>query len=305
MVCSRSSLLAQGVSSKRVAASNRLSKHCLMMELQAQAFISTVFVNSTRPTRMAFRPSRSVPQLPEIPSLTHGERCNTEPHGITATSNSRHGKLTSATLAVPSCASLTQSNRNGVFGGIIINGPASSPYDEDLGTITLNDWYHETPDALYSSVLAAGPPNATSGLINGTGVYKNSTGIPFRATFEPGKKYRLRIINSALSAGWKFMIDNHDLTVISTDFVPIVPYNTTSVNINMGQRYDVIVRANQSPDINYCEFPRRRAELQIRNSQPNFDTPNRYLTLKRDPLHSSVRLQCLRDFRGHYGHPPV
>lgn len=142
--------------------------------------------------------------------------------------------------------------RNGVFGGIIINGPASAPYDEDLGTITLNDWYHETPESLYSFVLANGPPNATSGLINGTGVYMNSTGIRFEAIFEPGKRYRLRIINAALSAGWKFMIDNHYLTVIATDFVPIVPYNTTSVNIAMGQRYDLVIAADQRADRDYC-----------------------------------------------------
>lgn len=39
------------------------------------------------------------------------------------------------------------------------------------------------------------------------------------------------------------MIDNHTLEVISSDFVPIVPYNTTDVSIGMGQRYDVIVEA--------------------------------------------------------------
>lgn len=31
---------------------------------------------------------------------------------------------------------------NGVFGGILINGPASANYDVDLGHIFLNDWYH-------------------------------------------------------------------------------------------------------------------------------------------------------------------
>lgn len=31
---------------------------------------------------------------------------------------------------------------DGVFGGIVINGPASSNYDVDLGHLFLNDWYH-------------------------------------------------------------------------------------------------------------------------------------------------------------------
>lgn len=41
-------------------------------------------------------------------------------------------------------------------------------------------------------------------------------------------------------------LDNHTLEVIQTDFVPIVPYNTTAVYIGMGQRYDVIVTATET-----------------------------------------------------------
>lgn len=40
-----------------------------------------------------------------------------------------------------------------------------------------------------------------------------------------------------------FSIDNHNLTVISTDFVAIHPYTTTSVRIGIGQRYNVILTA--------------------------------------------------------------
>lgn len=47
------------------------------------------------------------------------------------------------------------------------------------------------------------------------------------------------------------MIDNHTLEVISTDFVPIVPYNTTAVSIGMGQRYDVIVEAKDLSEGNF------------------------------------------------------
>lgn len=31
---------------------------------------------------------------------------------------------------------------DGVFGGILINGPATANYDVDLSHIFLNDWYH-------------------------------------------------------------------------------------------------------------------------------------------------------------------
>lgn len=36
------------------------------------------------------------------------------------------------------------------------------------------------------------------------------------------------------------------MTVVSTDFVPIVPYTTDQVSIGMGQRYDVIVNASET-----------------------------------------------------------
>lgn len=42
------------------------------------------------------------------------------------------------------------------------------------------------------------------------------------------------------------MIDNHTMTVIANDFVPIEPYQTKVLNIGMGQRYDVIVTMDQA-----------------------------------------------------------
>lgn len=41
-----------------------------------------------------------------------------------------------------------------------------------------------------------------------------------------------------------FSVDHHYLTIISTDFVSIKPYNTTSVRIGIGQRYNAILIAD-------------------------------------------------------------
>jgi FtsP/CotA-like multicopper oxidase with cupredoxin domain len=51
----------------------------------------------------------------------------------------------------------------------------------------------------------------------------------------------LRFINSAIQSTFKLYLDGHSFTVISTDFVPIIPYQTDILNINIGQRYNVIV----------------------------------------------------------------
>ncbi|KAI1419389.1 multicopper oxidase [Xylaria sp. FL1777] len=135
---------------------------------------------------------------------------------------------------------------NGVFGGIVIRGPASAPYDEDKGVIVLSDWLHQTTDALYAKASSGAPPQANNGLINGLNVYGDG-GSRFQTGFETGKSYRLRIVNTAIDTMFKFGIDNHTLTVISTDLVPIVPYETNMINIAIGQRYDVVVKADQDP----------------------------------------------------------
>lgn len=126
----------------------------------------------------------------------------------------------------------------------MINGPASAAYDEDLGILLLSDWFHQLPDQLYeaASTGGVGPPTATGGLINGTGVF-GGRGSFFETTFVPGKRYRIRLVNTAIDSFFRFMIDDHILTVISTDFVPINPYETTNVGLSIGQRYDIIVEA--------------------------------------------------------------
>lgn len=133
----------------------------------------------------------------------------------------------------------------GVLGGILINGPASGNYDVDAGHVFLNDWSHETADALYHTAETSGPPTLDNALINGTNVYDDG-GSRFEMSVDAGTSYRLRLVNGAIDTHFKFMIDSHNLTVIAMDFVPIVPYTTDMISIGMGQRYDVIVSASEA-----------------------------------------------------------
>jgi FtsP/CotA-like multicopper oxidase with cupredoxin domain len=132
----------------------------------------------------------------------------------------------------------------GVFGGILINGPATGNYDEDKGVLTLTDWSHNTVDELYSSALLSGPPLLDNGLINGTNTYESSdnvtTGHRFTTSFTAGTSYRFRLVNTAIDTHFRFSIDNHSLTVIACDFVPIIPYETTILSIGMGEFLTVL-----------------------------------------------------------------
>ncbi|KAH6973725.1 Cupredoxin [Ilyonectria sp. MPI-CAGE-AT-0026] len=136
----------------------------------------------------------------------------------------------------------------GVFGGIIINGPATANYDEDLGVVFLNDWDHQTVDELFVKAATGGPPTLDNGLINGTNEWTAdgvTTGKRFDVSFTAGKSHRLRLVGAAVDTHWKFSIDNHKMTVIAADLVPVEPFEVDIINLSMGQRYDIIVTADQ------------------------------------------------------------
>ncbi|KAK5656055.1 hypothetical protein OQA88_5194 [Cercophora sp. LCS_1] len=140
---------------------------------------------------------------------------------------------------------------DGMFGAIVINGPASAPYDKDLGALMLSDWTHKTSDSLLEdAALFGGGVPINNGLINGTNVYTSAEGVTtgkrFEMVFEPGKLHRIRFVNTAMDTMYKIHFDDHEMQVISSDFVSIKPFTTNVLPIAIGQRYDVIVNATRS-----------------------------------------------------------
>jgi iron transport multicopper oxidase len=57
---------------------------------------------------------------------------------------------------------------------------------------------------------------------------------------------RFRIINTSAIAVFNFAIDQHSLTIIEIDGSPIDPKTVDYIRVNAGQRYDILVRANQN-----------------------------------------------------------
>lgn len=145
---------------------------------------------------------------------------------------------------------------DGLFGPLIINGPATADYDEDLGVMFLGDWAHQTVFDIWDAARAGTRPSLQNTLMNGTNSCECDTSDPkcvgggkkFEAVFVEGQKYRIRLINVGIDSHFEFAIDGHTLTVIANDLVPIVPYTTDTLLIGIGQRYDVIVEANATPD---------------------------------------------------------
>lgn len=164
----------------------------------------------------------------------------------------------------------------GVAGPMIIHGPTSATWDEDLGTVMLSDWSHRTVDSLYDmrqDSVHGGPLILDNGLLNGKNTWgvdgtNNQTGsrFEFDKKFEPGKTYLIRIINSAIQSTFKFYIDGHDFEVIAMDFTNIVPYTTNIVNIHIGQRYMLLVKANATPGNYWMRADNQRACAGLRQS---------------------------------------
>lgn len=114
----------------------------------------------------------------------------------------------------------------------------------------VHDYYHmyytEAVEGLLRPVQDnPGPPFAANILING---HPSSGGTGMASfNFTSGKTYRIRVINPSSAATMKFSIDNHMLQVIANDFVEIEPYETDHITLAVGQRSDVLVKANGKP----------------------------------------------------------
>ncbi|KAI0479944.1 multicopper oxidase-domain-containing protein [Xylaria cf. heliscus] len=161
---------------------------------------------------------------------------------------------------------------DGLFGPLVIHGPRHSSYDVDLGPILLTDYTHTEYFSYLLSVYHI-PPDflpVDSNLINGKMPFNCSLATEGSSCktddvtrsvffFQPGKTHLLRLVNTGGNGNQKFSIDNHKLTVIANDFVPINPYTTDVVTLGVGQRSDVLVKGSGHP----TDAVWMRAELDV------------------------------------------
>ncbi|KAF9879170.1 multicopper oxidase [Colletotrichum karsti] len=75
---------------------------------------------------------------------------------------------------------------------------------------------------------------------------KCTWGTLYNTRVKSGSKSRLRLINHGTSTPIFVSVDNHTLEIVEIDGVEVRPIATTRVYMNPGQRYSVIVTANQT-----------------------------------------------------------
>ncbi|QRW12867.1 Multicopper oxidase [Ceratobasidium sp. AG-Ba] len=90
-------------------------------------------------------------------------------------------------------------------------------------------------------------PVPDTGLINGRGRYKGGPAAPWSViSVEQGKRYRFRVVNNGALGYYTFQIDGHPLKIIEADGLAHEPLIVNSLDIHPGERYSIVVEANQT-----------------------------------------------------------
>ncbi len=159
----------------------------------------------------------------------------------------------------------TQLDR-GLYGPLIVEDPDDgADYDDEL-TVILDDWIDGTgtnPDQVLERLQRdgmdpmdpAGPqvsPTLPLGEDGGDVTYpyylvngRTSTD-PQVVDYQPGQRIRLRIINAGADTAFRVGVPGATLNVTHTDGYPVVPQQTDSVILGMGERADAIVEVTSS-----------------------------------------------------------
>ncbi|KAL8323828.1 hypothetical protein RB593_005323 [Gaeumannomyces tritici] len=149
---------------------------------------------------------------------------------------------------------------NGLLGAMVVRGPASANYDVDLGAYTIADWYYDGADEIAERVanpatpampgVPGSPPPSDNLLFNGTNVAARGGGGSAsyaRTALQQGSVHLLRLVNPSVDNSYSVSLTGHSLTVVAADYVPVAPRSVSSVFVGIGQRYDVLVHADQVP----------------------------------------------------------
>ncbi|KAF8067249.1 fetC [Scenedesmus sp. PABB004] len=141
---------------------------------------------------------------------------------------------------------------DGLWGALVILDPTRPQFEVDA-VVTMNDWYHEPAAELtryYLSPASGGnEPTPYTALLNGVGQGAceagGATGCGYSYTRAiasscASPKTRLRLVNAGSFAVFNVSIDAHRMLVIAEDGVEVDPVEVGSLQINNGQRYDVL-----------------------------------------------------------------
>ncbi|KAG0167903.1 hypothetical protein DFQ28_007326 [Apophysomyces sp. BC1034] len=140
--------------------------------------------------------------------------------------------------------------------GRLSDGPFE--YDDER-VLMLSEWWHQNDNErleYYMGKRFNGVKAADSYLINGRTIYdpaneKDDCNGFSSIDVQQGKVYRLRIIGSMTFASLGLSIAQHTMTIIEVDGNLVKPYQTSFLDIASGQRFSVLISADQAPESYY------------------------------------------------------
>ncbi|KAG2218821.1 hypothetical protein INT45_007588 [Circinella minor] len=141
------------------------------------------------------------------------------------------------------------------------------PYEyDDERVIFISEWSHQEEQAELDYVMGSnftGVKDPDSHLINGRTIYDPVSSLAQRQSddincegysaidVEPGKVYRLRVIGASTFSALGFSIARHKFTIIEVDGELIQPYETDFLQVGPGQRFSILLKADQEPNESY------------------------------------------------------
>ncbi|HZS20539.1 MAG TPA: multicopper oxidase family protein [Pseudonocardiaceae bacterium] len=150
----------------------------------------------------------------------------------------------------------TQLDR-GLYAPLIVQDPNEPLSYDDEWVVVLDDWSQRDPDEILAELRkgmmgmgGGGHLMATSVLLGGDAgdvdypsFLLNGRPPTDPETYQgkPGQRVRIRFINAGSDTAFRVAVGGHKMTVTHTDGYPVVPIDTDSLLIGMGERYDVLV----------------------------------------------------------------
>ena len=130
-------------------------------------------------------------------------------------------------------------------------------YEEER-TLTLSDYWRADPDQLLDGLVNTekfqfvGSPQSflTNGKTNGgncSASFTPSASAYHITSIDAGKTYRFRLIGATSLFAVHFSIPNHKMTLVEVEGTLIKPISVDYVELLPGQRYSVLVKADQVP----------------------------------------------------------
>ncbi|EMD88541.1 hypothetical protein COCC4DRAFT_208631 [Bipolaris maydis ATCC 48331] len=136
---------------------------------------------------------------------------------------------------------------DGLRGKMIVHDRA---WEKTLGIdkqifLSMSDWFHRSMPELIDEYMS--PDNTDARFDSPNAFLFNDSNKPFDLKLAKGKKYLLRIVNTAAVACGQFHMDNYTLSVVEVDGVQVQPQETDRILICAGQSYGVVVKGQEDP----------------------------------------------------------